>query len=215
MDPYSVDAVRGAYDAVADDYVDAFGDDLDRLALDRRVLDAAVTAAPGDGWVLEAGCGPAPAAGYLADRAHRMLGVDLSGEMLRRAVTRNDGLRAVQGDVRRLPLRDGCCRLVVAHYSLQHVPWDHLGPVLGELRRVLAADGLLTVATHLGDGDLHMDEFLGHRIATMAGAFHDRSSLLDLLAASGFDLEHEWQRDPLPHEYGSRRLYLLTRPRAA
>jgi SAM-dependent methyltransferase len=214
VDPYSVDAVRSAYDTVADDYVDAFGDDLGRLPLDRHVLDAAVTAAPGRGWVLEAGCGPAPAAGYLADRVQGMLGIDLSGEMLRLAVTRNDGLRVMQGDVRRLPLRDGCCRLVVAHYSLQHVPRVQLGPVLGELRRVLAADGLLTIATHLGDGDLHMDEFLGHRIDTMAGAFHDRGSLLDLLAAAGFALEHEWQRDPLPHEYDSQRLYLLARPRA-
>ena len=211
MDPYSVHAVRGAYDTVADDYVDAFGDDLRRLPLDRHVLDAAVTAAPGDGWVLEAGCGPAPAAAHLADRAQRMLGADLSGEMLRLAVERTTGLRAMQADVRRLPLRDGCCRLVVAHYSLQHVPRDQLGLALGELRRVLAADGLLTVATHLGDGDLHMDEFLGHRIDTMAGAFHDRRSLLDLLATAGFALEDEWQRDPLPHEYDSRRLYLLAR----
>jgi hypothetical protein len=72
-DPFSPRAVGGAYDAVAGEYGRRFGDDLDRLPVDRAMLDAAWRAASdGDtdgGWVLEAGCGPAPAATYLAGRA--------------------------------------------------------------------------------------------------------------------------------------------------
>jgi SAM-dependent methyltransferase len=93
VEPFSEDAVRGAYDAVAVDYADAFGDDLARLPLDRDMLDAALAAIDGHGWVIEAGCGPAPAAGHLSGRARQMLGVDLSASMLTIAGARNPGLR--------------------------------------------------------------------------------------------------------------------------
>jgi len=42
VDPFSARAVRAAYDTVAGEYVEAFAHDLERLALDRAVLDAVV-----------------------------------------------------------------------------------------------------------------------------------------------------------------------------
>jgi len=211
VEPFSPDAMRGAYDTVAADYAAAFGDDLARLPLDRDIIDTAMDAARGDGWVLEAGCGPAPAASYLSDRAPHLLGVDLSGTMLSVAGSRNARLCRAQADIRRLPLRDGCCKLAIAYYSLQHLPRPELAQAMVELRRVLDADGLLLVATHLGDGDVHMDEFLGHRISTIGGCLYHREELLALLATSGFHLEDERQRRPLPHEYDTQRIYLLAR----
>jgi SAM-dependent methyltransferase len=203
--------VRSAYDAVAVDYAATFGDDLARLPLDRDMINKALGAARGDGWILEAGCGPAPAARYLSDRAPQLLGVDLSGAMLAVAGARNPSLRRAQADIRRLPLRDGCCTLVIAYYSLQHVPRAELGSAMVELRRVLGDGGLLIMATHLGDGDVHTDEFLGHRISTVAGCLYSREELIGLLTAAGFRLEDERQRDPLPHEHNSQRIYLLAR----
>ena len=211
MDPFSAEAVRSAYDAVAIDYAEAFADDLARLPLDREMLDTALAAADESGWVVELGCGPAPAAAYLADRATLILGIDLSGGMLEVAGTRNPNLRLTQADMRRLPLRDGCCALVIAYYSLQHLPRVDFVPALVELRRVLDRRGLLLVATHLGDGDVYLDEFLGHRINTLAGALYRRDYLLGLLIAGGFRLELERQRGPLLNEYDSQRIYLLAR----
>ena len=211
VEPFSADAVRSAYDAVAVDYATTFGDDLARLPLDRDMLDTALAAARGDGWILEAGCGPAPAARYLSDRAPQLLGVDLSNAMLAVAGARNPSLRRAQADIRRLPLRDGCCTLVIAYYSLQHVPRAELGSAMVELRRVLGDDGLLVMATHLGDGDVQTDEFLGHRISTVAGCLYHRQELIGLLTAAGFRLEDERQRGPLPHEHDSPRIYLLAR----
>ncbi len=203
--------MRSAYDAVALGYATTFGDDLARLPLDRDMIDSAFAAARGDGWMLEAGCGPAPAARYLSDRAPQLLGVDLSGAMLAVAGARNPTLRRAQADIRRLPLRDGCCSLVIAYYSLQHLPRAELGSALVELRRVLGDDGLLVVATHLGDGDVHTDELLGHRISTVAGCLYRREELIGLLTAAGFRPEDERQRGPLPHEHNSQRIYPLAR----
>ena len=213
MEPFSPQAVRSAYDTTADDYVPTFGNDLDRLPVDRAVLDVALAAAQSSGWVLEAGCGPGPAARYLADRAPRIVGVDLSERMLRAGSA--NGLCPTLADLRRLPLRDGCCALVIAYYCLQHLHRDELPLGLAELRRVLRHDGVLAIATHLGDGDVFVDELLGHRISTIGGALYRRGEILDALLGAGFSIEHEQQRPPLPHEYDRQRIYLIARHRGS
>jgi SAM-dependent methyltransferase len=204
---------------VADAYADAFGDEVAELPIDRQMLDLAVAAAAaadgGEGWVLEAGCGPAPAAGYLArhhpELAVQVVGVDLSGAMLTAAGSRNPGLPRAQGSLLDLPLRDRSCSLVVAYYSLQHVPRATVGVALAEARRVLRERGLLVMAMHLGDGDIFVEEFLGRPVGTLGGALYGRDELVGLLADAGFAVEVERQRDPLPHEFDSQRLYLLAR----
>lgn len=208
-DPFSIHAVRGAYDTVARDYTARFGDDLAVLPVDRAFLDDALAVAGTDGWTVDLGCGPAPSAGYLAGRVPHLLGVDLSPAMLAEAGARIPSLARLQADLRALPVADGACALVVASYSLQHVPRSDLGGALRELRRVIRPEGWLLVATHLGEGDVHIDEFLGHPIATLGGAFYRRDELLDLLGAAGFRVREERQREPLPHEVASRRIYLL------
>jgi hypothetical protein len=64
---------------------------------------------------------------------------------------------------------------------------------------------------HLGDGDIFVEEFLGRPVGTLGGALYGRDELVGLLAGSGFAVEVERQRDPLPHEFDSQRLYLLAR----
>jgi SAM-dependent methyltransferase len=214
-DPFSPRAVGGAYDAVAGEYGRRFGDDLDRLPVDRAMLDAAWRAAPGrdteGGWVLEAGCGPAPAATYLAGRAARRVGIDLSAGMLGVARAKNPGLPLARADMRRVPLRDGCCAVVIAYYSLQHLPRTDLVATLAEFGRVLAPGGVLLAATHLGEGDVVTGEFLGHRVDPVGGALHSRDEFAGALTAAGFRIEETRERDPLPHEHDTRRIYVLCR----
>ncbi len=202
--------MRGAYDIVATDYAAAFGDELADLPIDREMLDAALAAAPGTGWVLESGCGPAPAATYLGERGRAWLGADLAEAMLAVAGRRVPTLRLAQADLRRLPLRAGCCALAIAYYSLQHVPRSDLGPALAEHRRVLAAGGALVLSAHLGEGDVLVEEFLGHQVS-LPGCFYGRDELVAAVTEAGFAIEVERQRGPLPHEYASQRLYVLAR----
>jgi len=210
VDPFSPAAIRGAYDATATDYARQFGDDLDRLPLDRALLDAAFDASPG-GWVLEAGCGPAPAAGHLGDRAPRLLGLDLSAGMLAVARTRHRALPLVQADLRHLPLRGGCCGLVVAMYTLHNVARTGLSLALNEIHRVLDREGVLLLATHLGIGDVIVEEFLGRRVDAVGGALYARDEMVELVTAAGFAVEREHRREPMSHEHPTERIYLLLR----
>jgi SAM-dependent methyltransferase len=217
VDPFSAEAVRAAYDAVADDYSVAFGDDLERLPVDRDMLDMALAAATGgreasaDGWMLELGCGPGPASAYLSGRTSRMVGIDLSAEMLTVASRCTPGFRGVQADLRRLPFLAGTCTLVIAYYSIQHLPRAEVISAFDEIHRILNRRGVLVIATHLGEGDVLIDDFLGHRIGTIGGALYRRETVIEMLAASGYGIVGERRREPLPHEFDSQRLYLLAR----
>src|SRR5206468_3350449 len=100
----------------------------------------------------------------------------------------------------------GTYAAVVAYYSVQHVPRSDLGHVCAEVGRVLHAGGVLALATHLGDGEVYTEEFLGHRIARVGGALYQQEELVANLVAQGFTIESARQRGPLPHEHQSQRV---------
>jgi hypothetical protein len=100
---------------------------------------------------------------------------------------------------------------VVSFYSIQHLPRSALGPTLGELHRVLVPDGMLVIAAHLGQGEIVMDEFLGHRVQPLGGTFYGDDELQEALAGRHFRVEEQRGREPLSHEYPSSRTYVLAR----
>jgi len=203
--------VAAAYDAVADDYVLAFADDLDRLPVDRAILDATVSGLHTGQRVLDLGCGPGQVAGYLADRDLRVVGLDLAARMVVLASHRTVGTGFVCGDMRRLPFGDHAFAAVVAFYSVQHVRRAALRPLLAEIRRVLAPNGLVVIAAHLGEGEVYVGELLGHRFESFGGTFFGRRELRDALVAESFVEEVERERSPLPHEHPSERIYVIAR----
>jgi ubiquinone/menaquinone biosynthesis C-methylase UbiE len=211
MDPFSAKAVRGAYEAVAEDYEAAFAGDLDRLPVDRAVLDQASDALAGRGPVLDVGCGPGQVGRYVAARGVRPIGVDLAPGMLGVARRGAPDIPLAAADMRSLPVRSDACAGVIAFYSLQHLPRQALGWALGEFRRVLQPRGVLVVATHLGEGEFYGEEFLGHHIDTVGGTFYRADEFTTAVEAASFTVELSRQRGPLPHEHPSERLYVMAR----
>jgi 2-polyprenyl-3-methyl-5-hydroxy-6-metoxy-1,4-benzoquinol methylase len=87
--------VRHVYEAIADEYAERFGDDLDENELDRSVIAAAIERLAADAVVLDVGCGPGQLAAHLAGRGRRALGLDLVPAMLQLARKRTPGLPLV------------------------------------------------------------------------------------------------------------------------
>jgi SAM-dependent methyltransferase len=148
--PPSSAAGEGAYRRYAAVY-----DLVWRAAPYDRFVDLCLEAAEAEGTrvrrVLVAACGTGNAALELAGRGLEVTGFDLSAAMLARAAVkcRAGGHRVglVLGDLRAVPLRDGCADLVLAlnaslNYLLEPV---ELARALGELRRVTAPGGTVVV----------------------------------------------------------------------
>jgi SAM-dependent methyltransferase len=97
---------------------------------------------PGD--AIDAACGTGRYAGYLAGRGHRVVGVDSSPDMLRRARSRVPSGKFLLADLRALPLPDNSADVVVSGLAVSHVPV--LGPVMAEFARVLRPGGHLVIS---------------------------------------------------------------------
>ncbi|MFC7330403.1 class I SAM-dependent methyltransferase [Marinactinospora rubrisoli] len=111
------------------------------------------------GVAVDAACGTGRYAALLAERGHRVIGVDSSPEMLARARARVPGGRFLVGDLHRLPVADAGADLVVCGLALTHLP--ELGPALAEFARVLRPGGHLLIA------DMHPERVLRSSIPTL------------------------------------------------
>jgi ubiquinone/menaquinone biosynthesis C-methylase UbiE len=211
MDPFDPVAIRAAYDTAAADYVTAFADDLGGLPVDRSLLDGCAQQLNRGSRVLDLGCGPGQVADYLTRRGLQVIGLDLSHQMLTLGSGRTHGVTFAGGDMRWLPFRSQSFRAVVAYYSVQHLPRSELPLALKEIHRVLTSDGRLVLATHLGEGETQIDEFLGHAVSPFGGTFYAPDELEDEFRRQLFSVEQSQQRDPLPHEHQSKRIYLVAR----
>jgi ubiquinone/menaquinone biosynthesis C-methylase UbiE len=208
-DPFSKERAQAAYDVAADDYVAAFGQDLARLPLDRRMLNQALKTAD-DGVILDLGCGTGSAGSYLIGHGGQVVGLDLSFGMLRSCRSLNR-FPVCQGDMRHLPFRDEAFSAVVAYYSIHSVRRAEAHAVLGESARVLKSHGTLLLSTHLGNGEVYFDEFLGHRIAKTGGTLYSAEEIAGSVSSAGFSIETTELRGPLQHEHQSLRIYLLAK----
>ena len=211
VEPFDPKDVRAAYDTVAEDYVAAFADEFDRLPVDRSILDASAELLSGAHPVLDMGCGPGQVAHYLTARGIRVIGLDLAPLMLLLAAHRTNGSSFACGDIRVLPFTSQSGSAVVASYSIQHLPRSVLPIVLDEIRRILTSEGILVIATHLGEGEIYVHEFVGHDIEPMGGTLYSDEELRDELLRKSFSVEQSRQRDPLPHEHQSKRIYVIAR----
>ncbi len=214
MDPFDTEVVRAVYNAVAEDYVTAFADDLANLPLDRSILDSVRERLPPDGLILDLGCGPGQVAQYFADQGDHTVGLDLASEMVHLAAQRTPDGRFVCGDMSALPIRSNSFVVVVGFYSIQHLPRTGLQGAISEIHRILVPDGTLVLATHLGDGEVVIDEFLDHKIEALGGVLYTDEELHKALRLGSFELDEVRYRDPLAHEYPSQRAYFIARARS-
>ncbi|WP_104525583.1 class I SAM-dependent DNA methyltransferase [Blastococcus atacamensis] len=202
------DAVRAAYDAVAEDYAVLLRGELAGKPLDRALL-ATFAELVEDGPVLDAGSGPGRIAGHLASLGVDVSGIDLSPGMV--AVARRDHpmLRFDVGSLTALELPDASFAGVVAWYSLIHLPPEQLPLAAAELARVPRPGGALLTAFQVGDECVRLDRPYGHDVELHAYRLHP-GRVADVLGAAGLPVMARTVREPGPQER-TRQAYLLAR----
>jgi ubiquinone/menaquinone biosynthesis C-methylase UbiE len=205
------DHIRASYDAVAWEYAARFADELAQKPLDRELLSRFAAEVTGRGVVYDLGCGPGQTTAFLHAQGVSVRGLDLSPDMLREARQKYPGIEFVQGDMLALPLADDSVAGVVAFYAIVHLSPSGLRQALKEMYRVLQPGGLFLLTFHIGDGSVHRDEFLGHRVSLDFNFFQPRV-IADELTQAGFVAVEVNERDPYPDvEYPSRRAYVFAR----
>jgi SAM-dependent methyltransferase len=202
--------LRESYDAVARAYADEIYDELKGKPFDRDLLDRFAALVRGRGRTCDVGCGPAQVARYLRDRGCDVLGLDLSGGMLREARRLNPDISFVQSSMLALGLASGSVCAMAAFYSIIHIPRGQVVSALAEMQRVLQPGGYLLLTFHLGSEDSHHEEMLGHSV-NLDVAFFTNEEMSGHLREAGFRIEEALERDPYAPEveYQSRRGYLL------
>ncbi|MGH2441713.1 MAG: class I SAM-dependent methyltransferase [Chloroflexota bacterium] len=203
--------VERSYDAVAAEYAARLYGELRHKPFDRELLDRFAGAVRPLGRCCDLGCGPGQIARYLHDRQVGMVGVDLSAGMLVQARHLNPDIEFVQASMLSLPFADGGLGSIGAFYSIIHIPRDDLLHCFNEMHRVLAPDGALLIAFHLGDADRHSDEWWGHQVS-IDFYFFTVSEIEEHLVQAGFLIEEVLERQPYPEiEVETRRAYLRCR----
>jgi SAM-dependent methyltransferase len=202
--------IGAGYDVAADKYTEEFADELDHKPFDRELLTRFAAATAGRGMVADVGCGPGHVGAFLAARGVDLCGIDLSTEMLAIGHRRFPTIPFVAGDMVALGLRAGVLAGVTAFYSLIHVRRDRVPSALMELRRALRPDGLLLLAVHGGEGEVHRDSWYD-RPVKMAATLFPTDELVRAATRAGFAVEEALTRPPYDFEYQSERIYLLAR----
>lgn len=138
-----------------------------------------------DSLVLDLGCGAGrPVDRWLIDRGHRVIGLDISSEML--ALARRNVPEAMyeQRDMAGLKTGEYAVDAVVCFFALFHVDRSQHGQLLRCMRSYLPKDGLLLLTTGRTDWEGEED-FLGAR---MAWSHFDRATNRGLIEAAGFEV---------------------------
>jgi SAM-dependent methyltransferase len=215
--------VRASYDAVAEPYATAYGDELDHNPLHRGIIDCFVSLCSMsglDGPIGDVGCGPGHIAAYLAERGLPVVAMDLSPRMADVARRRYPGLDVCVGSMTSLDVADEAWAGLVAVYSIIHLPPDDRSRAYREFARVLRPGAWILVAFHIESAtmqageSIHFEEFLGQPV-DLDGYFLSSAEVTAGLSKAGFEVQARFEREPVPDiEYPSRRSYLLGRRRS-
>jgi SAM-dependent methyltransferase len=200
--------VTPSYDRIAQQYADAFFDELARKPADRALLDHFVERVRGRGVACDIGTGPGQVARYHHERGVPVCGMDLSLGMVEIARQLNPDISFQQGDMLNLPVPDGSWAGITCFYALIHIPRLLVPRVLAEFWRTLSPGGWLLLAVHGGEGELHADTMLGEPVSIDATLF-SLAELSDLVGAARFAVEEAMERPPYDFEHQTPRLYLV------
>ncbi len=203
--------IESLYDALAREYAEAFTGEHEKKPKDREML-LRFSQIIGDRKpVWDLGCGPGQTAKYLKDLGVEISGLDLSEKLLEQARTIYPEIRFVKGNILNLGFENDTVAGAVSFYLIVHFTEDQVGTAFSEVFRVLQPGGIFLLTCHVGEGTVHLDEFLGRKI-DIDFMFFTADFISRCLKDAGFENIEITEREPYPGiEYGSRRAYVFAK----
>lgn len=194
-------ATRLLYATVAATYREVLPDTRYEAPLELGLLDQFIRELPeSDLPVLDAGCGTGRMIQYLSARGvSKVVGVDLSPEMVAFARASNPTVSIETADLRALPQADASIGAILCWYAIIHSTHSEVVSIMREARRVLSPGGTVLFGFQAGTGEREVERAYGHDI-TLHGVLHEPSQIAQLLSAAGFDIMAIVDRAPVAKE---------------
>ncbi len=200
---------RIAYNKTADKYHDCFKDEINQKEYDRRILDKFSDLLNKKSLICDAGCGPSGHIGkYLADKGHKVTGIDISERCIEIARKYNSTIRYEQMDMFDLKFEQGTFDGIIAFYSILYSPKSLVHLMFDNFKKVLKPGGKLLVAVKKGEkeGFLDNDEWYTSRVHF---ALFDETDIQKYFENSEFMIDFIDTRKPYDFEINMERIYAL------
>lgn len=206
-----IDAVRSAYDEVADTYADHIQGTETEQPIDLAMIRHFAALLPNQAHVVDAGCGAGRMLPLLASLGCQVEGIDLSPGMIRRSRRDHPGFSTQVASMDDMPFGDEHLDGVFSWYSTIHSPDDMLPPICAEVHRILRPGGVALFAFQAGFGAKDVGaayESAGHRISLIR---HNRTpdEVVAVLETAGFDEIARMNRTALAGERDAQAVVIV------
>lgn len=196
-----------SYDLIARAYGERYANELDYKPFDRDLLRRFARSVPAPA-VCDLGCGSGHIGSHLQTFGLQVIGIDLSPGMVDEARRRYPKVRYEVGDMLDLNLEKDSLGGIVALYSIIHLRRENLFDAFRGMGRILMPGGLLLVAFHRGQGELHEDEELGFPVSFDCTLF-EPDEVAGAMEKAGLEIVETTVRRPYEKEYPTCRVYIL------
>jgi ubiquinone/menaquinone biosynthesis C-methylase UbiE len=201
--------IAALYDKVAKEYAEHFRDEHQSKPKDREMLQRFAREIGGRRPVWDLGCGPGQTTKYLTGLGLRVSGLDLSEKILEQAKANHPGIGLLKGSILELGFKSNSIAGAVAFYAIVHFSPEQVGMAFREIFRVLQPGGLFLCTFHIGQQNIHLNEFLGKQV-DIDVMFFAPDFISGCLEDCGFEQIEMIQREPYPDvEYPSQRAYVF------
>lgn len=204
-----LEKVKNCYDLTAAEYTKKFSAELSHKPLDRLLLKRFADENKDNGIIADLGCGCGHTTKFLKDSgAEKLIGIDLSPEMIRQASAANENIKFEVGNMLDLTAKTEEYAAVLAFYSIVHFTFEDLEKAFTEIHRVLKSSGQFLFSFHVGSQETHLEEFLDQKV-DVTFYFFEVEDILQTLEKSGFRVLESVVRYPYKDvEYPSKRAYI-------
>ena len=173
--------VESGYDRIFNQYDSYYG-----ISMNRRELADFIRLLPKDSKVLDIGCGSGRVSKFLFDHELKVVGIDISRNMLKLAKQKVPDAVFQRKDMRDLDFPKEFFDGVLALYSIIHLPRKYHFEIFKKINRLLKQNGIVLISVGGINLENYIDDNWMNWGSKMFWSHFDLQKNLDLLEKAGF-----------------------------
>ena len=180
---YSPNLIRQAYRQVRDDYHNYAAQELNKPWWNTLLSGVQV-----DGLILELGCGTGVAAKYFSERGRRVIGIDISPEMIELARREVEKVPLLCADLEDIEFPENTLDGISAFFVFLHLPKEKTRTMIERTYRWLKPGGSLALSVVEGTDEGRCDNFMDKDCKVYL-SYYEQEELKDMLSGAGFTIK--------------------------